>query len=157
MTDAAHPTYPVTREGLEKLRTELAHKVTVERPALAARLHAAIQQGDLSENADYADAKETQAFLEGRINELEEMIRWHVIIEGTGSDAVDLGSTVTIVEEGGEPETYTLVGPAEVNPREGKISHESPMGRALMGRRVGDTAHVKTPAGDYAVKITAIT
>jgi transcription elongation factor GreA len=157
MSDYDHPSYPVTREGLENLRDELDQKVNVERPAMTARLHAAIQQGDLAENADYISAKEEQAFLEGRIKQLEEMIRWAVIIEESGSDTADLGNIVTIVEEGYEPETYTLVGPAEANPREGKISHESPMGQALMGHRVGDTMHVKTPAGERVVKIVAIT
>lgn len=151
-----HPAYPITREGLENLRAELDHKVNVERPVLTARLHAAIQQGDLTENADYISAKEEQAFLEGRIEQLEEMIRWAVVIEDTGSETVDLGNAVTIVEGNYEPETYLLVGPAEANPSEGKISYESPMGQALVGHRVGDTVHVRTPAGEREVEIVAI-
>jgi transcription elongation factor GreA len=85
------------------------------------------------------------------------MIRWAVIIEESDTEIVDLGNTVTIVEEGYEPETYTLVGPAEVNPREGKISYESPVGQALIGRRVGDTVRVRTPSGERTVEIVSIT
>lgn len=157
MADKDYPTYPITREGLDKLRSELDQKVNVEIPALTARLQAAIKEGDLSENADYIDAKEEQAFLDGRIKEIEEIIRWHVIIGETGADVIDLGNTVTIVEEGYEPETYTLVGPAEADPREGRISYESPIGQALMGHRAGDIVSVETPAGERVVEIVSVT
>ncbi|HEC22932.1 MAG TPA: transcription elongation factor GreA [Chloroflexi bacterium] len=150
----------MTREMLEKLRAELKHKIEVERPALAARLKAAIEMGDLSENADYIAAKEDQSFLEGRIQELERLIRGAVIIEegnGGRTGTVQLGSRVTVVEEGEEePETFMIVGRVEANPREGKISDESPLGRALIGKKVGDTVRVEAPAGELIFKILDI-
>ena len=161
MMDDEAPKYPITREGLEKLRAELKHKVEVERPALAARLKAAIQQGDLTENADYISAKEEQGFLEGRVLELEELIRGALIIDdeggGSGNNAVRLGSRVTVVEDGEDiPETFLLVGPVEADPRAGKISDESPLGQALMGRQVGDTVEIEAPAGALRFTITSI-
>lgn len=157
MTEQPERTHPMTREGLESLKAELKHKVTVERPALAERLRAAIQQGDLSENADYIDAKEEQSFLEGRIQQLEEMIRGAVIIEGAASsDGVGLGSRVTVVQEGLPPETYIVVGPAEADPSAGKISNESPLGRALMGHKTGDVVRVHAPAGALTFRIVDI-
>lgn len=151
------PVY-LTTEGVEKLREELDHLVHVKRPALAERLHKAIQQGDLSENADYIAAKEEQGFLEGRIQRIEAMLRNAVIIEKNGpSDYVVLGSRVTIVEDGSdEPETFHIVGPAEADPLNGKISNESPLGQALMGHRVGDAVVVIAPAGETTFRIVAI-
>ena len=130
----------LTREGEEGLQKELAELVNVKRPALADRLRRAIAQGDLSENADYKAAKEEQSFLEGRIQEIEFMLQNAEIIEETqDSDAVSLGSYVTVVEEGTDsPERFRVVGTAEADPINGKVSHESPMGRKLLGRRVGD-------------------
>ncbi|MEJ2148561.1 MAG: transcription elongation factor GreA [Chloroflexota bacterium] len=154
-----HPTYPMTAEALDALRAELKHKEEVEKPALAVRLKAAIEMGDLSENADYAAAKEDQSFLQGRIDELKQMIRWATIIEEkVGSyDSVELGCHVTVLEEGeGEPETFRLVGKVEANPREGRISDESPLGRALLHHKVGDTVRVDAPDGDLVFKIVEI-
>jgi transcription elongation factor GreA len=154
-----HPTYPMTAEALDALRAELKHKEEVEKPALAARLKTAIEMGDLSENADYAAAKEDQSFLQGRIDELKQMIRWATIIEEkVGSyDSVELGCHVTVLEEGeGEPETFRLVGKVEANPREGRISDESPLGRALLHHKVGDTVRVEAPDGDIVFKIVEI-
>jgi transcription elongation factor GreA len=154
-----HPTYPMTAEALDALRAELKHKEEVEKPALAARLKTAIEMGDLSENADYAAAKEDQSFLQGRIDELKQMIRWATIIEEkVGSyDSVELGCHVTVLEEGeGEPETFRLVGKVEANPREGRISDESPLGRALLHHKVGDTVRVEAPDGDLVFKIVEI-
>jgi transcription elongation factor GreA len=154
-----HPTYPMSAEALDALRAELKHKEEVEKPALAARLKAAIEMGDLSENADYAAAKEDQSFLQGRIDELKQMIRWATIIEEkVGSyDSVELGCHVTVLEEGeGEPETFRLVGKVEANPREGRISDESPLGRALLHHKVGDTVRVEAPDGDIVFKIVEI-
>ncbi|MGC9400394.1 MAG: transcription elongation factor GreA [Anaerolineae bacterium] len=151
------PVY-VTPEGLEKMKAELDELVNVKRPALAERLRFAIKQGDLSENADYKQAKEEQGFLEGRIRELQEKIRRAEIIEtldGT-QEKVVLGAHVTVQEDGFEPETYHLVGPTEADPRAGKISHESPLGRALLGRKVGDTVEVKAPAGTLTFEIMDI-
>jgi len=151
------PVY-LTAEGMENLRQELDHLVNVKRPALAARLHAAIQQGDLSENADYITAKEEQGFLEGRIQQIEMMLRNATIIqEGVSTDEVALGSRVTIVEEGqDEAETFLIIGAAEADPVGGKVSNESPIGQALLGRRVGDTVTVKAPGGEIIFHITEI-
>jgi len=152
-----NPVY-LTAEGMEDLRQELDHLVNVKRPALAERLHRAIQQGDLSENADYIAAKEEQGFLEGRIQQIEAMLHNVVVIEENGAgDKVTLGSCVTVVEEGAEEaETFRLVGPVEADPAGGKVSNESPLGRALLGRQVGDTVTVDAPGGEIDFQITAI-
>ncbi|HQE92011.1 MAG TPA: transcription elongation factor GreA [Anaerolineae bacterium] len=150
----------VTPEGLAKLKAELDELVNVRRVALAQRLGAAIKQGDLSENADYITAKEEQGFLEGRIRELELAVRNAVVIETPAmtDGRVALGSHVTVVEEGyDDQETYHIVGPLEADPTKGKISHESPLGEALMGRKVGDKVTVQAPAGEIAFHIAAIT
>lgn len=150
-------TYPMTREKLEELRAELKHKLEVEKPALAARLKVAIEMGDLSENAEYHSAKEDQSFLQGRIDELEEMIRGHTIITKAEGGIVQLGSQVVVVEEGeDEPETYYMVGRVEADPRNGKISDESPIGLALMGRKSGDRVVVKAPDGNLTFKIIEV-
>jgi len=151
------PVY-LTREGIERLRRELDELVNVRRPALAERLRKAIQQGDLSENADYIAAKEEQGFLEGRIQEIEALLRNAVVIEEEApTGEVRLGSRVTVVEDGEEePETFRLVGPAEADPTNGHISYESPLGRALLGHRVGDVVAVEAPAGVLRFRILRI-
>lgn len=148
----------LTTEGMENLRQELDHLINVKRPALAARLHAAIQQGDLSENADYITAKEEQGFLEGRIQQIEMMLRNATIIqEGVSTDEVALGSRVTIIEDGqDEAETFLIIGAAEADPVGGKVSNESPIGQALLGHQVGDTVTVKAPGGEIIFYITEI-
>lgn len=148
----------LTEEGAVELRRELEDLKTVKRPALAAKLKEAISQGDLSENADYHDAKEQQAFLEGRIQYLEGLLHSAVIVSDNGkkSNVVRVGVEVTVEESGEPPETFTIVGAAEANPREGKISNESPLGRALMGHKVGDKVKVDAPAGQLTFKIKAI-
>ncbi len=148
----------LTAEGVENLRQELEHLISVKRPALAKRLHNAIQQGDLSENADYQVAKEEQGFLEGRIQQIEVMLREAVIIqEDVSTDVVALGCRVTVVEEGQEDsETFLIVGAAEADPTAGKVSNESPMGRALLGHRAGDTVTVQAPRDDIVFYITAL-
>ena len=155
--NARQPVY-LTAEGVDNLRQELDHLVNVKRPALAERLHKAIQQGDLSENADYITAKEEQGFLEGRIQQIKAMLRRAVIIEENGpTDEAILGRRVTVVEEGTEePEIFQIVGPAEANPINGRVSYESPLGRVLMERRVGDTVTVEAPGGEIVFQITAI-
>jgi transcription elongation factor GreA len=155
--DLYQPIY-LTDEGVENLRQELDHLVNVKRPALADRLHRAIQQGDLSENADYTAAKEEQGFLEGRIQQIEVMLRNATIIEeNTPTEEVALGSRVTLVEEGSEQaETFRIVGPAEADPTQGNVSNESPLGQAVLGRRVGDVVSVEAPAGKIAFRITLI-
>jgi transcription elongation factor GreA len=141
------PTY-LTSEGLERIKEELKVLTGIRRKELAERLRAAIQMGDLSENADYHKAKEDQAFLEGRIQELQYLVRNAVVITNTRKgDRVGMGSKVTIQEGNHPQETYHLVGPKEADPRNGRISHESPIGRALMDRRVGDEVGVETPSG----------
>ena len=148
----------LTADGAERLRQELQRLTTVERNALAKRLRSAIQEGDLSENADYSKAKEDQAFLEGRIQELEYLLKNATIVEASknGYDQVEVGARVTVREEDFEPETFMLVGAKEADPSQGKISNESPVGRALLGKRVGDTVPVETPAGSFVFKIIKI-
>jgi transcription elongation factor GreA len=148
----------LTPEGEEELREELDELVNVKRPALAERLRKAIAQGDLSENANYKAAKEEQSFLEGRIREIESMLQNAEIIEKTeNSDEVSLGCRVTVVEEGRDrPETFRIVGTAEADPINGKVSHKSPMGKTLLGHRVGDVVTVEAPGGVISFRITDI-
>lgn len=148
----------LTPEGAEELRRELDTLINVRRPELAQKLKEAVADGDLKENANYHDAREQQSFLEGRILYLENILRSAVIISHNGgSDEVRVGSAVTIVEDGiDEPETYYIVGAAEANPREGKISHESPIGAALLGKKQGSKVTVKTPGGEVVFKIKQI-
>jgi transcription elongation factor GreA len=149
----------LTPEGKEKLQQELDHLVSVKRPALAERLHNAIQQGDLSENADYQTAKEEQGFLEGRIQQLEGMLLDAVIIQQDQrpKHVVGLGSRVTVIEEGEDgPETFFIVGAAESDPSDGRISNESPLGRALIKRKIGEHVTVRTPSGEIVFEIVAL-
>jgi len=149
--------YYLTPEGEAKLRAELEELKGPRREELSKRLRSAIQMGDLSENADYHKAKEDQGFLEGRIKELENILRNAVTIEKTaGQDTIFIGAHVTIQEGSEEPETYHLVGPTEADPRKGRISHESPIGRALMDKKVGDIAEAETPGGKLKFKILKI-
>ena len=152
----SQPNY-LTPEGQAKLNAELEDLKGPRREELSKRLRSAIQMGDLSENADYHKAKEDQGFLEGRIQELEAILRNSIIIEKTVSKGlVTIGSTITIQESDFEPETYHLVGAAEADPQHGKISHESPIGRALMDKKVGDIAEAETPGGKIKFKILRI-
>jgi len=146
----------LTPEGAERLSAELKELTGPRREELAQRLRSAIQMGDLSENADYHKAKEDQAFLEGRIQEIEAVLRTAVIVEKTNSDIVTVGSTVTVQEESFDPETYYMVGAKEADPRNGKISNESPIGKALMEHRVGDVVEAETPGGKLKFKILKI-
>jgi transcription elongation factor GreA len=147
----------LTREGLKKLERELDHLRTVRRVEVAERLHNAQDVGDLIDNVEYEDAKNEQAFVEGRIMTIETMLSNAVLIEDTGPEGVvGLGDTVTVKEGSSKPEMYMLVGPAEANPKEGKISNESPLGKALLGRRVGDEVKVNAPGGSLSFRIVAI-
>ena len=149
--------YYLTPEGAEKMRQELHDMKTRQRDELAKRLRFAIQQGDLSENADYHKAKEDQGFLEGKIREYEEILAGAKMIEqGNTNGLIDVGSTVTIKEGSYPEEKYYMVGPREANPREGRISHESPIGKALMGHKAGDTVTVETPGGKTQLKIVQV-
>ena len=145
----------LTAEGAKRLRAELEQLKGPAREELAQRLRSAIEMGDLSENADYHKAKEDQGFLEGRIQELEYLLKNATIIENNNhkSGLVDIGSIVTIQEEDYHPETYNLVGAKEADPRNGRISNESPIGRALIGHRVGEKVPVETPDGTIQLKI----
>ena len=146
----------LTPEGEAKLKAELAELTGHKREELAQRLRSAIQMGDLSENADYHKAKEDQAFLEGRIQEIEAVLRTAVIVEKKQSDTVTVGSSVTIQEDNFTPETYHVVGAKEADPRNGKISNESPIGKALMDHKVGDVVETDTPDGKISFKILKI-
>ncbi len=150
------PAY-LTPEGAAKLEKELAELKGPRRQELSKRLRSAIQMGDLSENADYHKAKEDQGFLEGRIQEFEYLLRNAVIIEpNAGRDKVGIGHHVTIQEADSPPETYHVVGAKEADPRNGRISNESPIGRALMDHKVGDVVQVETPGGKLSFKILKI-
>jgi transcription elongation factor GreA len=148
----------LTAEGAAKIRTELEYLRGPAREEIAKRLRSAIQMGDLSENADYHKAKEDQGFLEGHIQELEYLIKNALIIEENGGpkDTVVVGAHVTVQEETFPPETYHLVGAKEADPRNGKISNESPIGRALLGGRVNETVVAQTPNGELRLKILKI-
>ena len=146
----------LTPEGEAKLKAELAELTGHRREELAQRLRSAIQMGDLSENADYHKAKEDQAFLEGRIQEIEAVLRIAVIVEKKHGDTVTVGSSVTIQEDNFTPETYHVVGAKEADPRNGKISNESPIGKALMDHKVGDVVETDTPDGKIKFKILKI-
>jgi transcription elongation factor GreA len=148
------PVY-LTAEGLAKLKAELSHLVTSERPRVAARIHDAKQDGDISENAEYEDAKQEQSFLEGRIATLEAQLKNAEVIAANNGDKVGIGSRVVIKGDEGE-ETFTIVGSAEAAPREGRISNESPVGAALMNRKKGDKVIVQTPAGSAAYTVVSI-
>ncbi|MDL1900175.1 transcription elongation factor GreA [Anaerolineae bacterium CFX9] len=148
----------LTTEGKDDLERELDVLINVKRPELARKLTEAVAQGDLKENADYHDAKEQQAFIEGRIKYIETILKTAVVVENNGNtDVVSIGSQVTIVEDGStEEETYTIVGAAEANPSEGKISNASPIGSALLGKSKGAKVKVSTPAGELSFKIKRI-
>ena len=148
----------LTPDGAAKMRLELEQLKGPEREAIAKRLRDAIQMGDLSENADYHKAKEDQGFLEGRIQELEFVLKNAEIIDTDAIDreTVQVGAHVTIQEENFDPETYFLVGIKEADPRNGRISNESPIGKALIGKRVGEVAEADTPNGSIRFKILKI-
>ena len=149
----------LTKEGFQKLQDELDYLRTAKRQEVAHRLHEAMEGGELIENAEYEAAKNEQAFVEGRIQELEMLLATAKIIEDNGKkkgDTVQLGSKATIKEGNFEAETFTIVGAAEANPREGKISHESPIGKAILNHKVGETVKVETPGGTYNVKILKV-
>jgi transcription elongation factor GreA len=148
----------LTPEGEAKIKTELADLKGPQRDALARRLRDAIQMGDLSENADYHKAKEDQGFLEGRIQELDHILTNAIIVEATSGpkNIVDVGTRVTVQEADLDPEIFSMVGAQEADPRTGKISNESPFGRALMNHKVGELVEAETPGGKIKLKILKI-
>ncbi|MBJ7604101.1 MAG: transcription elongation factor GreA [Candidatus Dormibacteraeota bacterium] len=149
---------PITAEGLAGVRRELQELTEVRRPQIVAKIKSARELGDLSENFEYHAARNEQSFLETRIQELQRIVQNHVLIESqipTGE--VQISSTVSFVEEDGPEESYKIVGPAEADPAAGRVSFESAIGRALLGRRAGDEVQVETPTGgSYTVRIVSI-
>jgi len=152
-----HPVY-LTEEGYKQLQEELHFLKTVRRQQVAERLHNALAEGELIENAELEDARREQAFVEGRVYTLEQQIHNAVIIEGNHPEGVvTIGSHVTVLEEGAAaPEVYHMVGSAEADPMEGKISNESPLGAALLGKHVGDKAIVRAPDGNIIFHILTV-
>lgn len=148
----------VTAEGKVEMERELELLKNVRRPELAVKLKEAVAMGDLRENADYHDTKEQMGLMDARIQYLESVLRTAVIIENDGAtDEIQIGSTVTIREVGTDyDETYTIVGPAEANPRDGKISQKSPIGAALLGKKKGKKVKVETPEGVIQFEIRKI-
>lgn len=150
------PSY-LTRDGHQKLQEELDYLRTEKRQEVALRLHEAMEGGELIEDAEYEAAKNEQAFVEGRIQELEILLaNARVIEENDNNGVVQVGAKVTIQEEDNEPEEYTIVGPAEANPRNGRISNESPLGSALIDHRAGETVEVEAPGGSFVVNILKV-
>ncbi len=151
------PVY-LTQEGYERLDHELQELRNVRRPAVAERIRRAKEFTDTVDNAEYDDAKQDQAFIEGRIQDLERLLATAQIIEDhPAADFVRLGSHVTVQDEEGETQEYWIVGSAEADPRRGRISNESPVGHALLGRRVGDEVEVHAPGGSFRLKIVKLT
>lgn len=147
----------ITPEGLEAVRQELHELTTVRRPNIVQKIKAARELGDLSENFEYHAAKNEQGMMEARINELELIIKNHVLIEArAATGVVAMGSTVRFSEDGADEETYRIVGPAEADPKAGRVSYESALGKALIGHRVGDEVEIKTPNSVYSVRIVGI-
>ena len=147
----------LTLGGRRKLEEELEYLCTVRRAEVAERIRSAKEEGDITENAAYDYAKEEQAFVEGRIQALETTLSKAILIEGGSTDEVGLGARVTLVERGGDtPETYQIVGSVEADPTRGRISNESPIGKALLGHGVGDEVAVSTPGGVLHFQIVGI-
>ncbi len=148
----------LTVEGFEKLKAEIEELSTVKRREVAERIKEAREFGDISENSEYDDAKNEQAMLESRISQLEERLREAKVIDAADlpSDVVSLGSTVTIKEGAGDQDTYQIVGSAEADPDESRLSNESPVGRAILGHRKGETIDVVTPSGARKITIVRI-
>jgi transcription elongation factor GreA len=147
----------ITPEGLEAVEKEHHELTTQRRPEIVGKIKAARELGDLSENFEYHAAKNEQGMMEARIKELEAIIKNHVLIEArTEKGVVGMGNTVRFAEDGEDEEAYRIVGPAEADPKAGRVSYESALGKALIGHRVGDKVEIKTPSGAYSVRITAI-
>lgn len=147
----------LTEEGKQKLKIELEDLEGRMRSEIAARLKSAIEMGDLSENADYHKAKEDQGFLEGKILNIKYILDNAITVEESdGNDKVTVGCKVTVQEEDLSPETFFLVGSQEADPGSNKISHISPIGKALLDQQVGDSVNIKTPGGEFVLKILAI-
>src|SRR5437773_7901873 len=147
----------ITPEGLEAVQKELDELTSQKRPSIVAKIKAARELGDLSENFEYHAAKNEQGMMEARIKELESIIKNHVLIEArTEKGVVGMGNTVRFAEDGADEERYRIVGPAEADPKAGRVSYESALGKALIGHRVGDEVDINTPGGRYSVTIKGI-
>jgi transcription elongation factor GreA len=147
----------ITPEGLAAVEKEHHELTTVKRPSIVSKIKAARELGDLSENFEYHAAKNEQGMMEARIRELEAVMKNHVLIETKAPRGiVGMGSTVRFAEDGADEETYRIVGPTEADPKAGRVSYESALGKALIGHRVGDEVDIRTPGGAYRVRITAI-
>jgi transcription elongation factor GreA len=148
----------LTPEGLANLKAELDELTTRRRREVAQRIREAREFGDISENAEYDDAKNEQAMLEARIASLEEKLRSATVIDSSdiGTDVVGVGSVVHVKDEAGKSTKYTIVGSAEASPGEMKLSNESPVGKALLGRKRGEQVTISTPRGERKLKITKI-
>jgi len=146
---------PITAEGLKTLKAELDQLIKVRRPDIIKAIAAAREEGDLRENAGYDAARHDQAMTERRIREIEDRIRRAVIIDPKKASSVQVGTTVTI-EIDGEEETYTIVGAIEAKPAQGKISNESPIGKALLGRKVGDVIDIRTPSSVLNARVVSL-
>lgn len=148
----------LTQEGLTKLESELEYLSTVRRQEVADRIHQAKESGSTDDNAEYEEAKNELAFVEGRILTLEKMLQNAVIIseQTKRPDSVKLGSKVVVRDQQGRKEDYVIVGSAEADPKQGKISNQSPVGLALMGKKKGDEVEVQTPAGPRRLLIVKI-
>ncbi len=151
------PSSYLTREGFERLQKELDYLRTEKRSQVAERLRDALEDGELIENAELEAAKNEQSFVEGRIKELEILLaNAHLIQKSNNSDTVQVGSKVEVKEEGYEPEEYVIVGAAEADPRLGRISNESPLGKALLNKKAGDKVKVEAPGGEFEIEILSI-
>lgn len=149
--------YLLTQEGLLKLNEELKHLINDKRKEVIERIREAAAHGDLAENADYAQAREEQSFIEGRIQEIEDMIKnAEIITASTQHSNVTIGSTIKVKVDGVEERTYSIVGSNEANPSEGKISNESTVGKSLLGKKMGDKVKIETPAGEKEYEIVGI-
>jgi transcription elongation factor GreA len=147
----------LTHEGYNKLQEELEYLKTQKRQEIAERLHEAMEGGELIENAEYEAAKNEQAFVEGRIKELEVLLATaRVVDDKMKAETVQVGVTVTIKEEDSEPVSYHIVGAAEADPRSNHISNESPLGKALINKKIGDVVEVEAPDGSFRVQIMKI-
>ncbi|MFP3880615.1 MAG: transcription elongation factor GreA [Dehalococcoidia bacterium] len=149
----------LTAEGLEKLKSELENLLNTRRPQVLEKLQRSKEFTDVADSAEYEDAKNEQAFLEGRIKTVEKMIRNAEVVSSEKArrpSRVEFGTTVTVLNQNGEEKEYTIVGKAETDPRNGKISHESPVGKALLGKHVGEEVEVEAPKGTTKYRVLAI-
>ncbi|CAJ1185691.1 transcription elongation factor GreA [Companilactobacillus paralimentarius] len=154
----ADKSYPMTAEGKKKLEEELENLKKVKRPEVINRIKIARSFGDLSENSEYTSAKDEQSVVESRISQIIEMLQYANVIDTdeVASDEISIGKKVTVQEDGEEPDVYTIVGAAESDPDSGKISNDSPIAKALLGKHTGDVVTVETPVGSYDLTVKSV-